>query len=194
MIESDVLHVILLVTKTLDALGVPYVIGGCIASIIHGLIRTTMDVNIVADLRLEQVSSLLAELKDGFYVDEQMIREAIKYRSSFNFIHLSTMFKVDIFLPKERPFDQQQLNRRITERVDPRRDELIWVLSAEDIVLANLDWFRLGGEVCERQWRDILGVLKTRQSALDIDYLRQWAQTLDVADLMERVLEELTDS
>ena len=107
MIESGVLHVILLVTKTLDALGVPYVIGGSIASIIHGLIRTTMDVNIVADLRLEQVSSLLAELKDGFYVDEQMIREAIKYRSSFNLIHPSTMFKLHIFLPKERPFEQQ---------------------------------------------------------------------------------------
>lgn len=63
----------------------------------------------------------------------------------------------------------------------------------EDIVLAKLDWFRLGGEVSERQWRDILGVLKTQREALDVDYLRQWAQLLGVADLMERALGELTE-
>ena len=103
------------------------------------------------------------------------------------------MFKVDIFIPKSRPFDQQQLGRRVAEQIGPDRNEQIWVLSAEDIVLAKLDWFRLGGEVSERQWRDILGVLKTQQDTLDIDYLKQWAQSLGVADLMERALEELTE-
>jgi hypothetical protein len=67
-------------------------------------------------------------------------------------------------------------------------------LSAEDVILAKLDWFRLGGEVSERQWRDILGVLKTQQATLDIDYLQQWAQSLGVADLMEHALEELTSN
>lgn len=194
MIDSEALQATLLVTNLLDELGIPYVIGGSMASIIHGMLRTTMDVDIVANIQPEQVSSFVSGLQDAFYADEQMIRQAIQRQSSFNLIHLSTMFKVDIFIPKSRPFDQQQLGRRVAEQIDPDSNEQIWVLSAEDIVLAKLDWFRLGGEVSERQWRDILGVLKTQQDALDIDYLKQWAQALGVVDLMERALEELTDN
>jgi len=194
LVEPEAFQVTLLVTSLLDELGVPYVIGGSMASIIHGMLRTTMDVDIVADMQPDQVSSFVSGLQDAFYADEQTIRQAIQRRSSFNLIHLSTMFKVDIFIPKGRPFDQQQLGRRIAEQIRPDSDEQIWVLSAEDVILAKLDWFRLGGEVSERQWRDILGVLKTQQSALDVGYLKQWAQELGVADLMERALEELADT
>ncbi len=192
MAASEALQVTLIVTRLLDELNIPYVIGGSMASIIHGMLRTTMDVDIVVDMQPEQVSSFISGLQGAFYADEQMIQQAIQRQSSFNLIHLSTMFKVDIFIPKKRPFDQQQLGRRVAEQFAPDSDEQIWVLSAEDIVLAKLDWFRLGGEVSERQWRDILGVLKTQQEALDVDYLRQWAQSLGVSDLMERALEELT--
>lgn len=191
MIESEALQVTLLVTHLFDELNIPYVIGGSMASIIHGMLRTTMDVDIVADMQQEHVSSFLSGLENAFYADEVMIRQAIQRRSSFNLIHLTTMFKVDIFIPKTRPFDQQQLNRRISERIAVGSDESIWVLSAEDIVLAKLDWFRLGGGVSERQWRDILGVLKTQQSDLDIVYLKQWAARLGVTELMERALEEM---
>ncbi|MCP5101489.1 MAG: hypothetical protein GY943_38575 [Chloroflexi bacterium] len=194
MVDSEAFQTTLLVTNLLDELGIPYVIGGSMASIIHGMLRTTMDVDIVADIQPKQVSSFVSGLQDAFYADEQMIQQAIQRRSSFNLIHLSTMFKVDIFIPKGRPFDRQQLSRRISEQIRPDSDEQIWVLSAEDVVLAKLEWFRLGGEVSERQWRDILGVLKTQQSLLDVDYLKQWAQALSVADLMERALEELTDT
>ncbi len=193
MIDSEALHVTFLVTNLLDELGIPYVIGGSMASIIHGMLRTTMDVDIVADMQPEHVSSFVSGLQGAFYADEQMIQQAIQRQSSFNLIHLSTMFKVDIFIPKRRPFDQQQLGRRVAERIAPDSDAHIWVLSAEDIVLAKLDWFRLGGEVSERQWRDILGVLKTQQEVLDFDYLSQWSQSLAVADLMERALEELAN-
>jgi len=192
--DSDAIQVTLLVTNLLDELGIPYVIGGSMASIIHGMLRTTMDVDIVADIQQEQVSSFVSELQDIFYADKQMIQQAIQRQSSFNLIHLSTMFKVDIFIPKSRPFDQQQLVRRVKEKIGPDSDEQIWVLSAEDIVLAKLDWFRLGGEESERQWRDILGVLKTQQDVLDINYLQYWAQSLGVADLMEHALEESTDN
>lgn len=194
MIDSEALQVTLIVTKLLDELDVPYVIGGSMASIIHGMLRTTMDVDIVADMQPEHVAPFVTGLQDAFYVDKQMIQQAIQRRSSFNLIHLNTMFKVDIFIPKGRPFDQKQLDRRLAEQIDPDSDEQIWVLSAEDIILAKLDWFRMGGEVSERQWRDILGVLKTQQEALDIDYLKHWAQSLGVADLMERALEELYSS
>ena len=94
-------------------------------------------------------------------------------------------------MPKERPFDQQQLVRRISERFKADSDKTIWLLSAEDVILAKLDWFRLGGEVSERQWRDILGVLKTQQDTVDIAYLQKWSKELQVQDLLERALVEL---
>jgi hypothetical protein len=194
VINSEAMQVTLLVTNLLDKLDIPYVIGGSMASIIHGMLRTTMDVDIVADIQPQQVTPFLAGLQDAFYADEQTIQQAIERRGSFNLIHFSTMFKVDIFIPKGRPFDQQQLDRRLSEQVGPERGQQIWVLSAEDIVLAKLEWFRLGGEVSERQWRDILGVVKTQQAELDVAYLRRWAQSLGVADLLETALKELADS
>jgi hypothetical protein len=191
MVNSEAINVTLLVTQVLDDLNIPYVIGGSMASIIHGMLRTTMDVDIVADLQLAHVQPFAAAFQDAFYVDEQMIQQAVQHRSSFNLIHLETMFKVDIFLTKARAFDQQQLTRRIAAPVSDDGSTQLWVLSAEDVVLAKLDWFRLGGETSERQWRDILGVLKAQRGHLDIAYLRQWARELGLTDLMDRAIREM---
>lgn len=190
MIGSEALGVTRLVTAALDALGVPYVIGGSLASIVHGMVRTTMDADIIADLQPGHVAALVAALGDSFYVpDEALLQQAIERRGSFNLIHLGTMFKVDIFLPQARAFDRQQLARRIGERVASGSDEQLWVLSPEDVILAKLEWFRRGGETSERQWRDVLGVVKA-QAALDVAYLRRSAGPLGVGDLLERALAE----
>lgn len=190
MLDAEAFAATLVVTTVLDGLEVPYVIGGSVASMVHGMIRSTMDVDIVAALRPEHVGPFLASLSSAFYVDEPTMRQAIEERGSFNLIHLKTMVKVDVFVPQNRPFDQQQLTRRIAERISPDVAGTLWILTAEDTILAKLDWFRLGEEVSERQWRDILGVLKTQQETLDVAYLRQWAAELDVADLLERALAE----
>ena len=191
MVNSEAISVTLLVTDVLDELNIPYVIGGSVASIIHGMLRTTMDVDILVDLQSAHVQPLTAAFQDAFYTDEQMIQQAVLRRGSFNLIHLETIFKVDLFLTKARAFDQQQLTRRIAAPVSDDETKQIWILSAEDIVLAKLDWFRLGDEMSERQWRDILGVLKTQRGHLDTTYLRHWAQELDLTDLMERALQEM---
>lgn len=190
MLDAEGFAATRLVTNLLDSLEVPYVIGGSVASMAHGVIRSTMDVDIVADLQPEHVAPLLRALSSAFYVDEPSLRQAIERRGSFNLIHLETMVKVDVFLPQDRPFDKQQLARRIPERISPDDPKALWILTAEDTVLAKLDWFRLGGEVSERQWRDILGLLKTQGEALDIAYLRRWAAELDVVGLLARALDE----
>lgn len=190
MLDAEAFAAALLVTNLLDSLQIPYVIGGSVASMAHGMIRSTLDVDIVADIEAEHVEPLLASLSSVFYVDESSIWRAIERRDSFNLIHLETMVKVDVFLPRVRPFDRQQLARRIAVRISPNAAETFWILTAEDTILAKLDWFRMGGEVSERQWRDILGVLKTQGEALDVAYLRQWAAALNVAELLERALEE----
>ena len=183
-------RITLLVTQTLEQIGIAYAIGGSLASSLHGVMRSTLDVDIVADMRFEHIPPLVAALAQEFYADNEMMREAIKRRSSFNLIHYETAFKVDIFIRKLRPFEQMQLERRQLSVIanDPERS--VYVTSPEDTVLAKLEWYRLGGEVSDRQWRDILGVLKTRAGELDVDYLRQWARELKVSDLLERVLQE----
>ena len=99
----------LLVTSVLEELAIPYVIGGSVAASFYGQARLTYDSDIVADILPEHVPSLIASLESDFYVSEIAIQEAIERRSSFNLIHLQTMFKVDIFLPKHAPIRRRSI-------------------------------------------------------------------------------------
>lgn len=187
---TDVLAVTLSVIDELEALGIPYALGGSLASSAHGVPRSTMDADIVADVREEHVEPLVRALSRVFYVDAEAVRDAIRQCSSFNLIHLQAMVKVDIFIPKRRPFDVAQLTRRVPEIAATEPERTIFVTSPEDTVLAKLEWYRAGGEVSDRQWSDILGILKVQAPLVDRAYLRHWAPTLGVADLLERAFED----
>lgn len=187
--QAEALSVTLMVTDVLESLHVPYVIGGSMASASHGRIRTTLDVDIVAALTANDIAQLVHELHDEFYADDAMIRTAVINRGSFNLIHRATIFKVDIFVVGDRQFDRRQLERRRLQVIAPP-DGKAFVASAEDVILAKLDWFRQGGEVSERQWDDIRGILDVQGDRLDVAYLRHWAADLNVADLLEQALAE----
>ena len=108
------------VIQAFDLLGIEYFIGGSVASTVHGIPRLTMDVDLVADMREEHIAPFVARLEGDFYVDGDMIREAIHSRSSFNVIHLPTMVKADIFLRQPtgfaEPVSQNAVNRAIPSR------------------------------------------------------------------------------
>lgn len=188
--QGESTRITLLVTKTLESLDIPYAVGGSLASSLHGVMRSTLDVDIVADMRLEHIQPLVAALSKEFYADDEMMKDAIEHRSSFNLIHYETAFKVDIFIRKTRAFDQMQLERRRTSVIATDPEQSVYVTSPEDVILSKLEWYRMGGEVSDRQWRDILGVLKTKSEQLDLAYLRKWAKELKVEDLLERALNE----
>ena len=187
---TEQIAVTLAVVDALDALGVPYAIGGSFASALHGVMRATMDADLVADLRLEHVEPLAQALGDVFYADAEMMRDAIRRHGSFNLIHLDTTFKVDVFVAKPRAFDRSQLARRQLHLLSEDPERHAYITSAEDIILSKLEWYRMGGEISDRQWRDVLGVLKVQGDRLDRDYLRRMAVELGVTDLLEKVFEE----
>lgn len=182
--------VTLKVTDTLEALDIRYLIGGSFASAIHGVARMTADVDLVVDLSRDQVDPLVRALEGEFYVDAEAIRDAVRRRQSFNLIHLATMFKVDVFVLKRRPFDEAQLERRVRHAISLDPERYAYVATAEDNILAKLEWYRMGGEASERQWNDVQNVIKTQVGRLDPGYLRQWAAALGVADLLERALKD----
>ncbi len=188
--EPAPLAITLRVAEALEALGIPYFITGSLASAIHGVARSTVDVDLVADLRAGQEEAFRSELGDEFYADIEAIREAVHRRASFNLIHQETMYKVDVFVSRARAFDKIRFERRSAKVVATDPERKVFVATAEDVVLAKLEWYQAGGRVSERQWRDVLGVLSVQAGRLDLGYLRQWASNLGVADLLARALVE----
>lgn len=87
------ISVLSLVTSELERLKIRYVLVGSFASSLHGLYRATADIDILADIKAEQVGPLHKALKEAFYVDELAMRNAITRGHSFNAIHFDSVFK-----------------------------------------------------------------------------------------------------
>lgn len=189
--QNEPIEVTIRVTQVLEMLSIPYLIGGSLASALYGMVRTTQDADIIAEMRLEHLEPFFSALQEDFYMDNEMIAESIRRHSSFNIIHRESMFKVDIFIPSPRPFLQSQFVRAQNQTFLFESEVSAKFASPEDVILSKLEWYRLGGEVSERQWRDILGVLKTRAGELDLDYLRKWANELKISDLLERAFKNM---
>jgi hypothetical protein len=185
--EPDLVAALLPVIEALDSLGVRYYVGGSVASSIHGVPRASIDADVIAELHAEHVAPLAARLSALFYLDDARMRDAVERRLSFNVIHLATMFKVDVFVSKGRPFDVEASGRaRLESLGESPEAPKARVASPEDTLLAKLEWYRRGGESSERQWSDIAGLLRVRAGRLDLAYLVDWAEALGVADLLER--------
>lgn len=191
MTASDLLTALGPVIRALEELGVRYYLGGSLASSVHGVPRASIDADLVAELRREHVDLLLVRLGGAYYADQERARAAVDRRRSFNLIHLGTMFKVDVFVAGDRPFDRLALERAQPEVLgDPPEAPRVPMASREDTVLAKLEWFRAGGEVSDRQWADVVGVLKAGWTLLDHGHLERWAAALGVLDLLERARRE----
>lgn len=158
---SEPLAVVARIAGVFDDLAVPYLVGGSLASSVYGVPRATQDVDLVADIRAEHVDRFTTHLQGDFYVDADMIRDAIARRASFNVVHLPTMFKADIFVLRADAWSREEMRRARVElpSIDAR-DVSIRFATPEDTLLHKLIWYKLGNEVSDRQWSDILGVLR----------------------------------
>jgi hypothetical protein len=188
----DALEALTPVVTALRRLGVRHYICGSFASTFYGMNRSTADVDLVAELLPSQVASFAAALRPDFYVSEPMISDAIARKSCFNVIHLPTSFKVDVFAARGRAYDKNVMDRIEEKPFDEAVPSLrLFLPSPEDTILAKLEWYRLGDEISERQWGDVIGVMKVNGPSLDRAYLDKWAGELGVADLMAKAWKEV---
>ncbi len=189
--DLKILEALVPLVEVLERLGIDYQIGGSVASSVHGVPRSSLDIDLLADIRPTQIEELARSIEEKFYVSQSRISDAVDRESSFNLIHLQTMIKVDVFIARTDSFRCQSLSRRQSERLGGEASsDPFFVTTPEDIVLHKLDWYKKSGESSERQWQDVLGVLKVQHDSLDMDYMKKWADVLSVADLLEHAFGE----
>lgn len=193
MNPSDAHAIIRRLISAFDELNIPYLIGGSMASSVHGFLRSTNDVDFVVRLSTEQIPPLVQALQSDFYIDGDMIADAIKYQSSFNVLQLPALGKADMFIAKNDELTHQQFVRRQSQRFDATADDGGYdakVSSPEDIILQKLNWYRLGNQISERQWLDVQGVLKVQAPTLEYEYLNHWGAQLELTDLLLRAYDD----
>lgn len=165
---------------------IAHFITGSLASSVHGEFRATNDIDVVAQLEASQLPSLFQELSSSFMADLAQATASLERGSSFNLIHRSAYLKVDVF-PCITAFDRQAISRAVELRI-PGALEPLHVASVEDILIAKLRWYRLGGESSATQLRDVQRLIDLNRDDLDLAHLRRWALALGVDDLLIRAL------
>lgn len=175
-----------LVLLALERLGLAYSIGGSLASGYWGESRPTADSDVLVDLPRGRVRELVRALEKDFYIDESSVLGAIVGKKAFNVIHFATARKVDLFVSGDSWLDREEFERRRLEDLDPFFGRPVALAAPEIIVLRKLDWFRRSDDSSQRQWRDVLGVLKAGGRNLDMPFLVEAAGRLGLLELFER--------
>jgi hypothetical protein len=181
----DALDVALLVARAIESVGGAYFVGGSVASSFQGEPRATNDIDIVLELPVARVRALVSALGPDFEVDGDMLRDALLHTRTCNIFFLPFLTKVDLFALGRSPFDQSEFSRR-TSVVVRATGEMLVLKTPEDTVLRKLLWYREGGEVSEKQWRDIVEVLRVSGPSMDVAYLDVWGERLGIVELLGR--------
>ncbi len=182
---DDALSIALKVAAAIESVGGQYFVGGSLASSLQGEPRSTNDIDMVVSIPIGKLEAFRGALGTDFEVDLDMLREAFAMRSCANIFYLPSVMKVDVFAVGRSDFDLSEFERK---RAVPvlRSGETLFVKSVEDSIVRKLLWFRDGGEVSDRQWRDIVGLLRINGESLDQVYLERWIQALSLGPLFQR--------
>jgi hypothetical protein len=177
------------IVAILNRLGIPYLIGGSVASSVYGIARHTSDVDFVVQIKLGDIPLFMEAVKTDYYADDEMIAEAIHTGTSFSLLHLTRLVKLDMFIKQNTAWAEEAWKRRQQGFLEANGEALpVNLPSPEDMVLQKLRWFQMGGGVSDRQWSDILGMLKVQGERLDRAYLRHWAADLGLTERLEQAL------
>jgi hypothetical protein len=185
----DAIAIALRVARAIESSGGAYFVDGSLASSLQGEPRATNDIDIVFQLPIGRIRAFVSALGPDFEVDVDMVRTALLHGRSCNIFYLPSVMKVDLFGVASSPYDEIEFARRRPVSVRSTTENLV-VKSPEDTVLRKLLWYRQGGDVSDRQWRDIVEVLRVSGPMMDTTYLASWAERLGVAELLERARSE----
>jgi hypothetical protein len=180
------LDVAVLAASLLERLAIRYVVVGSVASSIHGEPRATLDIDITLLLEEREVPILAGALGRDFHIDERSLRESTRSGFPCNAVHRASSVKLDLYVVRNEGLHAAEFERAREVRLTGAPGSEVRISTPEGIVLQKLAWYRKGGEVSDRQWRDVLGVLKTQDRRLDLEYLTRWAPSLGVVDLLQR--------
>jgi hypothetical protein len=168
----------------LEAAGIPFMLTGSMAAAYHGAGRATMDIDLVIDPTRAQLLALVDNVtKTGLYVSSDAAVEALEHRSTFNVVDTTTGWKVDLIIRKARPFSEAEFARRVPIDYAGRR---LCVATAEDVIVAKLEWARLGGSA--RQIEDVAALLAVHADDLDRAYLDRWIADLGLGAQLRQAL------
>jgi hypothetical protein len=185
---SNELDIAVLASELFESLGVKHFVGGSTASSLYGESRSTHDVDIAAALRPEHIEPLLRRAAPEFFVEPEFVREAVRESRLFTMVHRESFVKVDVYVRPLQGFFESEVRRARLVEVRRTPPGEAWMPTPEDIVLQKLAWYQKGDCVSERQWRDVLGVLRNWRTRIDLAYLRKWAADLEVLPLLEKAL------
>jgi len=174
------------VAKILNDLEISYMVTGGMAVFVWGRPRFTADIDVVVELKPHKLTSLaraLRSVEEAGYVDEGAMRQALAKNGEFNFISPTTGLKVDFWVLGRDSFDIGRLKRRIPKKI---LDETVYFISAEDLILSKLLWFKESGS--NRHLEDAESVVKIQGDNLDKTYLQKWAQEQSTSDILEKLL------
>ena len=188
MTPTDPLAVAAVVGQLLERAGLCYAIGGSVAASLIGEPRSTLDLDIMIDHDIEKTAVLTHELSEGFYVDHESAMTAARERGTFNAIHLGSSLKIDFFVAEDSSLAREALAHR--RRIESPGSPALYFYALEDLVARKLLWFHLGGEVSERQWRDVLGMLRLNADSVDRVRLRALAVGAGVGHLLDKAIRQ----
>ena len=163
------------VIQTLEDADIEYMVTGSVASSLQGEPRSTHDIDLIVALRESAAQKLVEAFPlPDFYLSEPSILDAINTGEGD---------KIDFWMLTDEPFDQSRFSRKYAEDV---MGFSIQISSPEDTILAKLRWAQLSGG-SEKQFADALRVYEVQYGKLDLDYLADWAETLNVESELKRL-------
>ena len=187
------LNEVRILAAELADLGIECVVGGSVASSFYGPPRFTNDADISVQEFRGREEALAEKLQANYYVSLPAVRQANEKLGSFNVLRNASGFKIDIFVQGRRPFELAAMGRRRIIPSDEAEEPTIYIHSPEDVLLHKLRWYELGNRISDRQWNDIVGLLRNQMPYLDQSYLATWSAELKIADLLQRAMQEVSE-
>ena len=178
---NEELKVLEIVSQRLEQANIPYMITGSTAMNYYATPRMTRDIDLVAELKKPDIPKLVKLFDKDFYIDAEMIKDALQSEGMFNIIHNEWIVKVDFIIKKISKYSLEAFKRRKKVKV---LNFNFWIISPEDLIISKLNWAK--DSMSELQLRDVRNMLECEE-ILDFKYIEKWIQQHSLEKVYEKI-------